>query len=92
MWTPSAARRLISAQAERGFGRRDALCWEDVAWIRDRWPGTLLLKGILAPEDAARAELLGIDGIIVSNHGGRQLDGPCRRWRRCPTSAMPPAV
>lgn len=66
---------LISAQAERGFGRRDALCWEDVAWIRDRWPGTLLLKGILAPEDAARAELLGIDGIIVSNHGGRQLDG-----------------
>ncbi|WP_158931550.1 alpha-hydroxy acid oxidase [Acidisphaera sp. S103] len=66
---------LIAAQAERSFGRRDALCWDDIAWIRDRWPGTLVLKGILAPEDAQQAEALGIDGIIVSNHGGRQLDG-----------------
>jgi L-lactate dehydrogenase (cytochrome) len=66
---------LISAQAERSFGRRDALCWDDIAWIRDRWPGTLLLKGILAPEDARQAEVVGADGIIVSNHGGRQLDG-----------------
>ena len=66
---------LISAQAERSFGRRDALCWDDIAWIRDRWPGTLLLKGILAPEDAHQAEAIGADGIIVSNHGGRQLDG-----------------
>jgi L-lactate dehydrogenase (cytochrome) len=66
---------VISAQAERSFGRRDALCWEDIAWIRDRWPGTLVLKGVLAPEDAATAAGLGIDGVIVSNHGGRQLDG-----------------
>jgi L-lactate dehydrogenase (cytochrome) len=66
---------LISAAAERSFGRRDALCWDDIAWIRDRWPGTLLLKGILAPDDARSAEGMGIDGIIVSNHGGRQLDG-----------------
>jgi len=66
---------LISAAAERSFGRRDALCWDDIAWIRDRWPGTLLLKGILAPDDARLAEAMGIDGIIVSNHGGRQLDG-----------------
>jgi L-lactate dehydrogenase (cytochrome) len=66
---------VISAQAERSFGRRDALCWDDIAWIRDRWPGTLLLKGILAPEDARQAEAIGADGIIVSNHGGRQLDG-----------------
>ena len=66
---------LISAHAERSFGRRDALCWDDIAWIRDRWPGTLVLKGILAPEDAAQAARTGIDGVIVSNHGGRQLDG-----------------
>jgi L-lactate dehydrogenase (cytochrome) len=66
---------LISAVAERSFGRRDALSWDDIAWIRDRWPGTLLLKGILAPDDARQAEAIGIDGIIVSNHGGRQLDG-----------------
>jgi L-lactate dehydrogenase (cytochrome) len=66
---------LISAAAERSFGRRDALSWDDIAWIRDRWPGTLLLKGILAPDDARQAEAIGIDGIIVSNHGGRQLDG-----------------
>jgi L-lactate dehydrogenase (cytochrome) len=66
---------VISGQAERSFGRRDALCWDDIAWIRDRWPGTLLLKGILAPEDARQAAAIGADGIIVSNHGGRQLDG-----------------
>jgi L-lactate dehydrogenase (cytochrome) len=66
---------VISAQAERSFGRRDALCWDDIAWIRDRWPGTLVLKGVLAGEDAATAARLGIDGVIVSNHGGRQLDG-----------------
>ncbi len=66
---------VISAQAERSFGRRDALCWDDIAWIRDRWRGTLVLKGVLAAEDAARAADIGIDGVIVSNHGGRQLDG-----------------
>lgn len=66
---------LISAQAERSFGRRDALCWDDIAWIRDRWRGNLLLKGVLASEDAASAARIGVDGVIVSNHGGRQLDG-----------------
>ncbi len=66
---------LISAQAERSFGRRDALSWDDISWIRDRWSGNLLLKGILASEDAAHAVRVGVDGIIVSNHGGRQLDG-----------------
>ena len=66
---------LISGAAERSFGRRDALDWDDIAWIRDRWPGTLMLKGILASEDAGRARQIGVDGILVSNHGGRQLDG-----------------
>jgi len=49
--------------------------WRDVAWIRSIWPGKLVLKGILDPEDAREALKTGADGIVVSNHGGRQLDG-----------------
>jgi L-lactate dehydrogenase (cytochrome) len=51
------------------------LNWDDIKWIRDRWGGKLLLKGILDPEDAGRALETGADALIVSNHGGRQLDG-----------------
>lgn len=51
-----------------------ALNWDDVAWVRQRWPYRLVLKGILDREDARQAVQLGADGIIVSNHGGRQLD------------------
>lgn len=48
--------------------------WDDVQWIRKMWPRNLVLKGILHPDDARRAASLGVDGIMVSNHGGRQLD------------------
>ena len=48
--------------------------WADLARFRSWWPGQLLLKGVLVPEDAARARESGVDGLIVSNHGGRQLD------------------
>ena len=51
------------------------LTWNDVAWLRERWPGKLVLKGILDADDARAAAATGVDGIIVSNHGGRQLDG-----------------
>ena len=51
------------------------LTWDDVKWIRDRWGGKLILKGILDVEDAVIAAGTGADAIIVSNHGGRQLDG-----------------
>lgn len=51
------------------------LSWKDVAWIKERWGGKLILKGILDKEDALRAVDTGADAIIVSNHGGRQLDG-----------------
>ena len=51
------------------------LSWDDIRWIRDRWGGKLILKGILDPEDAERALQVGADAMIVSNHGGRQLDG-----------------
>jgi isopentenyl diphosphate isomerase/L-lactate dehydrogenase-like FMN-dependent dehydrogenase len=48
--------------------------WEDLSWCRELWPGPLVVKGILRPEDAATAVSLGVDAIAVSNHGGRQLD------------------
>ena len=49
--------------------------WDDLLWLRERWRGPLAIKGILTADDAERAALAGVDGIIVSNHGGRQLDG-----------------
>jgi L-lactate dehydrogenase (cytochrome) len=52
-----------------------SVSWADLAWIRAQWPGPLVIKGILSPEDAQEAVRHGADGIIVSNHGGRQLDG-----------------
>jgi L-lactate dehydrogenase (cytochrome)/glycolate oxidase len=51
------------------------LDWADVAWIKERWGGKLILKGIMDVEDAQRAVDVGADAIVVSNHGGRQLDG-----------------
>ena len=59
----------LSAQIEQG------LTWADLAWLRDRWRGKLVLKGILSADDARRARDAGADAIVVSNHGGRQLDG-----------------
>ena len=52
-----------------------SLCWADVDWVRSLWRGPFLLKGILHPAEAAEAAMHGVDGVIVSNHGGRQLDG-----------------
>ncbi|MGV6873050.1 alpha-hydroxy acid oxidase [Pseudochelatococcus sp. B33] len=63
------------------------LSWQDVAWIREKWDGKLILKGILDPEDARMAAATGADAIIVSNHGGRQLDGA-----RSSISALPAIV
>ena len=55
--------------------RRDRQSWDDFAWLRRAWPHKLLLKGILTPDDALLALKHGADGVFVSNHGGRQLDG-----------------
>lgn len=52
-----------------------AIEWRDLEWIRSTWKGSLVIKGILEPDDARAARDLGADGIVVSNHGGRQLDG-----------------
>ena len=52
-----------------------SITWADLAWVRQRWEGPIIVKGILDPEDAQAAISHGVDGIVVSNHGGRQLDG-----------------
>lgn len=66
---------MLSASAIRDTTGRDHLSWTDIARIRARWSGNLVVKGILRADDAERAVSIGADGIIVSNHGGRQLDG-----------------
>lgn len=53
---------------------RATFAWEDLEWIREQWPGTVYVKGLLEPEDALRAVSIGCEGVVVSNHGGRQLD------------------
>jgi isopentenyl diphosphate isomerase/L-lactate dehydrogenase-like FMN-dependent dehydrogenase len=53
---------------------RATFSWDDLEWIREHWPGGVYVKGVLDPEDAVRAASIGCDGVVVSNHGGRQLD------------------
>jgi (S)-mandelate dehydrogenase len=78
--------RFVNIERELGAGREaasflplnmfdPALDWDDFCRFRDLWKGKLLLKGVLRPDDAARAVDCGADGVVVSNHGGRQLDG-----------------
>ena len=64
-----------------------SISWSDLEWIRDFWKGPMLIKGILDPEDARDAVRFGADGIIVSNHGGRQLDGVLSSTRALPAIA-----
>ncbi len=77
--------RSLSAWTNEQFD--PTLSWADVAWVKERWGGKLILKGIMVPEDAELAVQAGADAIVVSNHGGRQLDG-------APSSiaALPPIV
>jgi L-lactate dehydrogenase (cytochrome) len=63
------------------------IAWKDIEWIRDHWKGPLIIKGILDPEDAREAVKLGSDGLVVSNHGGRQLDGVLSTARALPAIA-----
>jgi L-lactate dehydrogenase (cytochrome) len=61
--------------------------WKDLEWIRAAWDGPLIIKGILDPEDAREAAAIGANGIVVSNHGGRQLDGVLSSARALPAIA-----
>jgi L-lactate dehydrogenase (cytochrome) len=81
-------RMSVANAADHGGGERDAvslteyinsqfdprLSWGDLAWLREQWSGPLVVKGILRGDDARQAVRLGADAVIVSNHGGRQLD------------------
>ncbi|MDY0958833.1 FMN-dependent L-lactate dehydrogenase LldD [Sphingomonas sp. CFBP8993] len=64
-----------------------SIAWRDLEWIRDLWKGSIVIKGILDPEDARDAVRFGADGIVVSNHGGRQLDGVLSSARALPAIA-----
>ena len=66
---------ILARSVERNLGSRDGLCWEHVALLRRLWAGKLVLKGVLARADVAMAREAGVDGVWLSNHGGRQLDG-----------------
>jgi len=75
----------ISELSEWSASQYDpTLSWDDIDWIRDRWQGPLILKGILDPGDARKAVKTGADALIVSNHGGRQLDGAMSAIRMLP--------
>ena len=64
-----------------------SISWKDLQWIRDFWDGPMIIKGVLDPHDARDALALGADGIVVSNHGGRQLDGVLSTARALPPIA-----
>ncbi|KYK72422.1 L-lactate dehydrogenase [Aggregatibacter actinomycetemcomitans serotype e str. SA2149] len=64
-----------------------SISWKDLEWIREFWDGPMIIKGILDPKDAKDAVLFGADGIVVSNHGGRQLDGVLSSARALPPIA-----
>jgi (S)-mandelate dehydrogenase len=79
--TPSGTDIVTAVGREMDAG----LDWEYIKRLRELWPGKLLLKGVERADDAERAVAVGCDGIVVSNHGGRQLDGASATWTRYPS-------
>ncbi len=75
---------IVARNVLREFGARDHLSWEHFALVRRLWKGRLVIKGVLRADDARTAREHGADGIIVSNHGGRQLDGSAAPLRALP--------
>ena len=75
---------VLSKNLMRNIGKRDQLAWNHVELIRRRWQGKLVVKGLIAPADARIARESGVDGVIVSNHGGRQLDHTVSSLRTLP--------
>jgi L-lactate dehydrogenase (cytochrome) len=75
---------LVTRKGERDRGRRDQMSWKEVEMMRRMWKGKFVLKGVLSKEDAHIARESGVDGVIVSNHGGRQLDSSAAPLRVLP--------
>ena len=65
---------ITTASKAEKISKSDSLSWDDLSVLRDMWPGKLIVKGILTPQDAERAVSRGADGVVVSNHGGRNFD------------------
>ena len=78
---------VVAKDLMRNIGKRDQLAWKHVELIRRRWKGKLVVKGLIAPADARIARESGVDGVIVSNHGGRQLDCTVSSLRTLPEIA-----
>ena len=78
---------IVTRNIARDFAGREHIAWTDIGRIRQQWRGKLVVKGILHPEDARLAREIGVDGVIVSNHGGRQLDGAVSPVRALPAVA-----
>jgi L-lactate dehydrogenase (cytochrome) len=78
---------ILARNVERDFTARDHLNWRHMEDIRRRWKATLVVKGIMNVEDARIARDSGVDGLVVSNHGGRQLDGTVSPLRVLPAVA-----
>ena len=78
---------ILSRDVARDFGMRDHLNWRHLELIRTHWRGKLVLKGVMNKEDARVARESGVDGVLVSNHGGRQLDGTVSPLRVLPEIA-----
>ncbi|ARS53754.1 alpha-hydroxy acid oxidase [Kushneria konosiri] len=79
---------IISRQAARDFGRKDHLNWDHVRRIRNQWKGNLIVKGVLSHLDVALARDIGCDGVVLSNHGGRQLDHAISAIRALPQARV----
>jgi L-lactate dehydrogenase (cytochrome) len=78
---------VLAKNLMRNIGKRDQLAWKHVELIRKRWKGRLVVKGLIAPADARIARESGVDGVLVSNHGGRQLDCTVSSLRTLPEIA-----
>jgi L-lactate dehydrogenase (cytochrome) len=78
---------VLAKNLMRNIGKRDQLAWKHVELIRRRWKGKLVVKGLIAPADARIARESGVDGVLVSNHGGRQLDHTVSALRTLPEIA-----
>ena len=79
--TPTAFRKWVDAQFD------PSVTWDDIEWVRENWDGKLIVKGVLDPDDARKAVQVGVDGVVVSNHGGRQLDSVPSTSRALPAIA-----
>lgn len=81
---PEFGRGALEQAANLSRGIDKTLSWKDIAWLRERWTGKLVVKGVLSAEDAVKARDVGCDGVVISNHGGRQLDGASSTIRALP--------